>query len=150
MNAPIHVICFGNSLHGDDGFGPAVLARLRRESLPANVTLFDGGVAGLAALGCFEGCAKAVVVDALRSGARPGSVRRLGPGDLAPSDEISLHGLGVAHVVEALALGPGAAPEVVLVCAEIAALRPFAPGLSPEMAAAIEPAIALVRAECTS
>ena len=32
----IHVICFGNELHGDDGFGPAVHARL------ADLTVYVG------------------------------------------------------------------------------------------------------------
>jgi hydrogenase maturation protease len=152
MAAPVHVIGFGNPWHGDDGFGVHVIARLRRErALPDGVALFDGGVAGLGALALFEGCRKAVVVDALRSGAAPGSVHRLAPGELAEAGAAaSLHELGVAHLLAALALAPGAAPEVVLVCAEIGAIRPFSDELTPAVAAAVEPAIELVLRECTS
>ena len=35
----IHVICFGNELHGDDGFGPAVHARLAAAPVPEHVRL---------------------------------------------------------------------------------------------------------------
>jgi len=35
----VHVICFGNELHGDDGFGPAVHAHLAAAPLPAHVRL---------------------------------------------------------------------------------------------------------------
>ena len=61
-----HVVCFGNAWHGDDGFGQHVLRRL-----PAGIPAFDAGTAGLNALGYFEGCDKAVIVDAVRTGARP-------------------------------------------------------------------------------
>jgi hydrogenase maturation protease len=129
-----------------------VLARLRREaSLPPDVALFDGGVAGLGALSWFEGCRKAVVVDALRSAAPLGSVHRLMPGDLHGADSApSLHGLGVAHLLTALTLEPTPPPEVVLVCAAIGPVRPFREGLTPAVAAAVEPAVEMVLRECTS
>ena len=50
----IHVICFGNELHGDDGFGPAVHARLAAAPVPEHVRLLRADIAGLAAIGCFE------------------------------------------------------------------------------------------------
>ena len=95
----VHVICFGNPWHGDDGFGQHVFRRL-----PPGVTAFDAGTAGLNALGYFEGCAKAVIVDAVRTGARAGTLHRLVPSDLEiPSGEFSLHELGVSTVLAALA-----------------------------------------------
>ena len=45
----IHVICFGNELHGDDGFGPAVHARLAAAPLPGHVRLLRADIAGLVA-----------------------------------------------------------------------------------------------------
>jgi hypothetical protein len=42
------VLALGNPLRGDDGIGAAILEALARsESLPQDVTLLDGGVAGL-------------------------------------------------------------------------------------------------------
>ena len=63
-----HIICFGNLWQGDDGFGIHVFRRLKEGCvLPRQVKVFEGGVAGLQALPYFEGCRKAIVVDALRS-----------------------------------------------------------------------------------
>ena len=60
----LHVICFGNLWEGDDGFGIHVFRRLNeRPGLPRQVRLFDAGIAGLGALGYFERCQKAAIVD---------------------------------------------------------------------------------------
>ena len=65
-----HVICFGNELHGDDGFGAAVHRRLAAMPLPADARLFEAGTRGLDALGLFEGCAEAILVDAAEPAGR--------------------------------------------------------------------------------
>jgi hydrogenase maturation protease len=135
-----HVVCFGNPLHGDDGFGLHVLRRL-----PAEVEAFVAGSAGLNALPYLESCAKAVLVDALRTGERIGSVHRLVPADLAPpGGEISLHDLGLTSLLAAL---PTVSCEIVIVGAEVGEIRPFAPGLSPPVRAAVPAAVRLVLRE---
>ena len=74
----LHVICFGNLWQGDDGFGIHVWRRLRElRGLPRQVRVFDAGIAGLGAVGYFEGCRKAVIVDALKTCGRVGHVRRV-------------------------------------------------------------------------
>ena len=90
------IVCFGNLWHGDDGFGPHVFRRLHGE-LPQGVAAVDAGTAGLDALPHFEGCAKAVVVDAVRTGGQIGTVHRLVPAiSSPPGGEFSLHDLGSA------------------------------------------------------
>jgi hydrogenase maturation protease len=146
----LHVIGFGNLWQGDDGFGIHVLRRLAE--LPRDVKVFDGGIAGLGAVGYFEGCHKAVIVDALRTGGRVGHVRRLRGDDLvAPGPELSLHAFGVAHLVSALPVvfGGVAMPEVVLIGAEIGEIRRFTDELTPPLRAAIDRAVRLVRREMT-
>ena len=68
----------GNVLRRDDGFGPAVLARLR--DLPDGVTLFEGGIGGMALLqdlmGGWDGL---VLIDAVDRGARPGTLFAIDP-----------------------------------------------------------------------
>jgi hydrogenase maturation protease len=132
------VICFGNPLHGDDGFGQHVLQRLRELGIDA----VDGGTAGLNALPHFEGCAKVVVVDAIRTGGRAGEVHRLT--ELAPpGGEFSLHELGVASLLAALP----SPPEVVVIGAEVGEIQPFTDRLSPPLHAAVPAAVRLVEAE---
>jgi hydrogenase maturation protease len=100
----MRVVCFGNVLHGDDGFGQHVLRRLHERG---DVAAVDAGTAGLSALPYFEGCVKAVLVDAVRTGARIGTVHRLVPSDLeSPGGEMSLHDLGVASP-SGCSSGPG-------------------------------------------
>jgi hydrogenase maturation protease len=152
VSAPtaIHVVAVGHSWHGDDGFGCHVLRRLREaHALPPSVALLDAGVAGLNALGCFEGCAKAVVVDAVRVGAPVGSLHRLTPADLEPPGaELSLHALGVSGVLCALSALGAKAPEVVLVGAQVGAIAAFTDGLSAPLRSALPRAVEMVVDEC--
>jgi hydrogenase maturation protease len=135
----VHVVCFGNAWHGDDGFGQHVLRRL-----PPGIRAFDAGTAGLNALGYFEGCEKAVIVDAVRTGAPVGTVHRLLPDDLEPSsDAFSLHELGVGAVVAALR----EPPDVVLVGAEVGEVHAFTDRLSAPVEAAVPQAVRLVLSE---
>jgi hydrogenase maturation protease len=139
----VHVVCFGNALHGDDGFGRHVF-----RGLPPEIEAFDAGIAGLDALPYFEGCAKAVIVDALRTGAPAGTVHRLAPDDLAPPvGALSLHELGVSGLLAALG---DRGPEVVIVGAEAGEVRPFGDGLSAPLAAALPEVIRLVVRECAT
>jgi hydrogenase maturation protease len=135
----VHVVCFGNAWHGDDGFGHHVF-----QSLPPGIAAFDAGTAGLNALGYFEGCAKAVIVDAVRTGAPVGTVHRLLPHDLeTPSGEFSLHELGVSAILAALP----EPPDVVLIGAEVGELRTFTDRLSAPVEAAVPAAVQLVLRE---
>jgi hydrogenase maturation protease len=134
------VICFGNAWHGDDGFGHHVFRRLE-----GRVPAVDAGTAGLNALPHFEGCTKAVIVDAVRTGARVGTVHRLVPSDLEPpGGELSLHELGVASLLAALR----EPPEIVLIGVEVGELSTFTDRLSPPLQAALPTAVDLVLDEC--
>lgn len=138
------IVCFGNPWHGDDGFGHHVFRRL-----PRGVAAVDAGTAGLDALPQFEGCAKAVVVDAVRTGGRIGAVHRLVPSELEPpGGELSLHDLGVNSLLRALAVLLREPPDVVLIGAEVGEIRTFTDRLSPPLEAALPTAVRLVLREC--
>jgi hydrogenase maturation protease len=141
-----HVVCFGNAWHGDDGFGLHVYRRLRE--LDAVPRLFDAGTAGLDALPYFEGCDRAVIVDAVWTGGTVGTVHRLTAGDLErPGGELSLHDLGVASLLAALAALSGRPPEVIVIGAEVGEIRPFSDRLTPPLEAAVDEAVRLVLRE---
>jgi hydrogenase maturation protease len=137
-----HIICFGNELHGDDGVGPAVHALLATKALPPGVRLMRADVAGLAAIGCFDGCRRAVVVDALRGFGAPGSVHDLDAlplADEASRDEASggFHGAGVGALLRLLPVALEHLPEIRLIGIEIESTTPFSPGLSAPVAGSI-------------
>jgi hydrogenase maturation protease len=148
----IHVICFGNLWQGDDGFGIRVFQRLcSRRDWPAHVRLFEAGTAGLAALGYFEGCRKAVIVDALKTGCAPGRVHRLTPEEIeAPDDAYSLHQFGVNHLLAAMTIAFAGRdiPEVIVIGAETGEIDPFTNRLSAALEAALEPVVELIAREC--
>jgi hydrogenase maturation protease len=137
-----HVIFFGNALHGDDGFGPAVCQRMAALELPADVKLFEAGTRGLDALALFEGCREAIVVDALEPGSHPGRITEPAASTLAPESSLPGHGAGVGTLLAALAtLG---VPPPRIIAAEAERLQAFAPGLSLAMQQAVEATTALL------
>jgi hydrogenase maturation protease len=149
--AAVHVVCLGNPWHGDDGFGRHVFRRLRRrDDLPPAVELFDAGIAGLDVLPHFDGCAKAVVVDAMRVGAPVGTLHRLVPSDLEPPGrELSLHELGLSSLLAALPAVSSHPPEVVVIGAQVGSVRAFTEALSAPLQNVLSAAVEMVVRECS-
>jgi len=146
MASDCHVICFGNELHGDDGFGPAVHGRLAGMRLPAGVRLFRADTAGVAALPLFEGCGRVVLVDAVSGFGTPGSLHTLPPEAVAPEAEASGHGFGIGGLLRLAAAMLPTLPAICLVGVEAARVAAFSPGLSPEVDAALPAAIERIMA----
>jgi|SRR5579885_2774618 hydrogenase maturation protease len=74
--APILVLGLGNTLLGDDGFGPTLLEKLAERYPYAGgfIEFLDGGTQGLNLLGRLAGRQALIVLDALATGAKPGTV----------------------------------------------------------------------------
>jgi len=139
-----HILCFGNPLHGDDGFGVAVYQRLARLPLPENLRIFDAGTPGLAALLLFQGCDEAIIVDAGAPAGEPGRLGRPLPETVMAEASLAGHGMGVGYLLHALAALPEPMPRIQIVTAEIAAATPFRPGLSSAAARAVDETVALL------
>jgi len=98
---PPLVIAAGNRDRGDDGAGPAVADLLR--ATPLEAELIEPRVLPPDLHASWSAEREVIVVDAVRSGAAPGTVHRLDaraaplPTELA---NLSSHGLGLAHAVE--------------------------------------------------
>ena len=82
--APILVLGLGNTLLSDDGVGPALLDHLSSSAQrwEGQVEFVDGGTQGLALLGRLSGRRALIIVDALKTGAPPGTVHRMTLGEL--------------------------------------------------------------------
>lgn len=139
------VIGIGNGWRRDDGAGPAVV-QAAASRLPAGtrVVELDGEPARV--VETWDGADLAVVVDAVRTGAPPGTVHRFDPaceGIPVPAGPGSSHSLGASdayHLGRALGRLPG---RVVIIGVEVADVGPGA-GLTPEVAAALPAAVAAV------
>ncbi|MDD4905082.1 MAG: hydrogenase maturation protease [Methylobacter tundripaludum] len=141
-----HIVCFGNELHGDDGFGIRVYAQLCRLTWPKDVEVFNAGIAGLNALRFLEDCCQVILVDALANFGSVGEVFLLRPEDLADRPEqLTGHGLGIPYLLEALKVIREPQPDILIVGVEIAAVNPFSPGLSDKTERAVPKTVQLIR-----
>jgi hydrogenase maturation protease len=145
---PTLVLGVGNPTRGDDGAGPALVARLRQKAPPgAELQESDGEITGL--LAALEGRKRVILVDAASSGRTPGTILRFEDGDREPMVSLrvgSTHALGLAEAL-VLARVLGRPPAEVLVYAiEGRSFRP-GEGLSPVVKRAVRKVERLVRAE---
>lgn len=127
----------------DDGAGPEAARRLR--ALGAEAVEHAGD--GAALLGLWEGRESVVLIDAMRSGAPPGTVRRLD----AHREEIPRasfanlsHAFGVAEAVD-LARSLGRLPESLVVYGIEATDFGLGDGMTPEVARAVDGVVAGLR-----
>ncbi len=133
------VIGVGNPDRGDDGAGPAVVARLELEG----VELRRARGEATELLQLFAGRDLVYVVDAVVSGQPPGTLHRLDGAELPPfMRATSSHGLGLAEAVE-LSRVLGSLPrQLVVLGIEAGSLE-----LGSPMSAPVEQAVeTLVRA----
>lgn len=141
-----HIVCFGNELHGDDGFGVRIYAELCQLTWVNDVKVFNAGIAGLNALRFLEGCRQAILVDALANFGHVGEVCLVRPEELAARPQrLSSHGLGLVYLLEALKVIREPSPDILIVGVEIAAVKPFSPGLSVTSEQAIPKTIRLIQ-----
>jgi hydrogenase maturation protease len=131
------VIGLGNSWRGDDGAGPAV-ARGLRDEVRARVRAYEGEPVGL--IEEWTGADAVIVVDAVSSGAPPGTIHRLDP--LAAPIPASLsqgstHAFGLAETIE-LARALDRLPDELTVYGIEGERFTAVEELSPAVAAAVE------------
>ena len=97
------VLGLGNVLLGDDGVGPAMVARLRdTHTIPQGARCVDGGTLGLSLLPYLEDARMVILVDAVAADASPGTLVRFEGPDVAPvvAARLSPHQIGVADLLE--------------------------------------------------
>lgn len=112
----IIVIGVGNEYRSDDGAGIAVARRLR-ERFPTGATVLEERGEGAALIEAWRGATWVLLVDAVRSGAPPGTIHRLDAhAEPLPAGffHYSTHAFSVAEAVE-LARSLGQLPPHVLV-----------------------------------
>jgi hydrogenase maturation protease len=150
--ARILVAGIGNIFFRDDGFGPAVAAAVLAsgQRLPDGVVVVDYGIRGMhLTFDLLAGVDALVLVDAVPSNGAaaertPGSITvlRVGPDDLGGA-EFDAHGMQPVSVLASLSSMSGALPPTYLVGC-VPADTSEGIGLSEPVAAAVEPATAVV------
>ncbi len=145
---PILVLGIGNILLRDEGVGVRVIEQMQKMEFPNRVELVDGGTAGADLLDVLADRQKVIVIDAVQSDCKPGTVLRFTADDLVRPDGVgmSLHELGLG---EALTMNRqlGCAPEDVVVFGIEPKNIECGLELSAEIAASVPEIVELVLAE---
>jgi hydrogenase maturation protease len=135
------VIGLGNTLLTDDGVGLRVVRALTpRLAGTADVDVAEDSHGGLRLMERMVGYDRAIVVDAMTTGAPPGTIRRLAISELATRHSASSHDVDLAT---ALAVGRGAGASlpddeaVVLFGVEADEVETFGEMLTPPVEAAV-------------
>jgi hydrogenase maturation protease len=142
------VIGLGNEHRGDDRSGLEV-ARALRARLAGRARIEECTAGGIALLDLWRGVDRVLVVDAVRSGAPPGTVHRLEPSDaslLHLDSATSTHGFSLADAL-ALAQGLDALPKHLVVYGIEAQDLRVGDELTPQVARGVEEATARILAE---
>lgn len=141
----------GNAWMRDDAFGGRVAARLEAGELPEGAAVFDFGTGGLdLAYETMRGYDALILIDVSRQGGEPGTlyVMDAEPEDLEPISDgemLNPHGMDpetVLRFVKAVGGWPG---RVRVVACEPAAVEEMGLELSPQVAGAVERAVAVVK-----
>ena len=141
----LRILCFGNPLHGDDAFGPAVSQALHRLALPPEVRIVDCGTRGLDALAWFDECPEIIVVDAML-GNIPGQLHQMPPEAVPVEASATIgHGTGVGYLLAAVREMYSSPPKITVLAVEIASATAFSPGLSLPVAAGVAETVERIR-----
>ncbi|MDR0458844.1 MAG: hydrogenase maturation protease [Coriobacteriales bacterium] len=144
----ILILCIGNILLLDEGFGPQVAEQLLAQySLPPQVTVLDRGVLGMAILADLRQADQVLIIDALdNTGQAAGTIMSFKPEDLANHQVFhGAHDIQIVDVLHAAAL-LGVNPEVSCLGVQIENLSPesFQIGLTPAVQAAVPLMVELI------
>lgn len=107
-NLMIHVLGFGNILHGNDGFAARVLEKIvEKQSQNPRLNVHFAGTAGLNAMSLFDDCQQVLVVDVIHHTVAK-RVAKAGLAWYSVEEVIALdhgandHGQGLAYLFKAL------------------------------------------------
>ena len=137
------VLGMGNPILRDDRIGLRVLEELEGFSFDSSVTLQASTLAGINLLEILVGFDRAIIVDAIQTGGKPGIVHRL-----TPQHFIARHALPHLHNIDffqTLILARNSIPnmpkDVVIVGIEVEDALNFGENLTPEVERSIPSAV---------
>jgi len=101
----ILVLGLGNMLLSDEGVGIKALEELqRRYDYSGNVEIVDGGTIGLELLPYFEGRSHILIIDAVKTGKKPGTIVKIEDPPAYFRTRTSPHQIGLADVMGVAAI----------------------------------------------
>ncbi len=147
----ILVAGIGNTWQRDDAFGGEVVRKLLETDLPEGVTVLDFGTGGLdLAYELMRGYNSMILVDVSRQGGDPGTLYVMDPDPaeikvIGDGEVVNPHGMDPQTVLRFVKTVGGWPGRVVIVACEPGVVEEMGLGLSPEVEAAVERGVKLVR-----
>ena len=142
---PVLVLGIGNPLMGDDGAGVELAHRLQERDYGPLVHVEEGGTQGMTLLPLLEDADTLILLDAVRTGALPGTVVTRSREELPRhfSRVMSPHQIGMKEVLGAAQLC-GTLPRAITLVGVEAAHTEFCQPMSAEVRAAMPQALELI------
>lgn len=114
------IIGIGNPIKRDDGIGIHVVRYLEGR-LPADVELVEGSVYCADLLSFLEGRKKAIFIDGIDAGDKPGTVFRFSPEEIRqkPGIPLSLHDFGVYELITSARLLDQCPEEITIIAVQV-------------------------------
>lgn len=139
---PVLVLGVGNPLMGDDGIGVELAHRLQERDYGPLVHVEEGGTLGMALLPLLEDADTVILLDAVKTGAPPGTVVTRSRDELPRhfSRVISPHQIGMKEVLGAAQLC-GTLPRAITLVGVEARYTEFCQPMSAEVREAVPQAL---------
>lgn len=149
--APALILGVGNLLWADEGFGVRCVERFAElYDMPNGVTVMDGGTQGLALVNELAEARRILIFDAVDAGLKPAELITVRGEDVpkfAAGKKVSLHQTSMMELL-ALADFMGGVPEAItLIGCQPVELEDYGGGLTPEVAAQVDRAVAAAAVE---
>jgi hydrogenase maturation protease len=146
---PLLVLCLGNEIIRDDGFGPAVARELAKEiEVQQSAEVIFAPVAGFSLLDLLTNRRRVLVVDTIRTGkAAPGTLHSFPAAAFTPSHHLTTsHQISLPTALElGKRLGYTMPERIDILAVEAQDLETLSEELTPPVRAAIGNALRLVR-----
>ena len=143
------ILCLGNEILTDDGFGPVVARRLQEGgALPESVEAIFAPVAGFALLDLLVNRERVLIVDTIRTGrAKPGTLYFFTAGILVQGNHlINSHQMSLPTALElGKRLGMPMPTQVDVVAVEVEDVETLSEQLTPRVAAAVSEAVRMAQ-----
>ena len=141
------VVGIGSSILSDDGVGVRVVERLAERALPDDVKVAALGTAGLGLLDLLGDVERLIIVDAIVTGAAPGTIH-----ELRGDDVLRAAHLGVGHeadlpttlTIGERVLGREMPREVVVVAVEAEDVTTFSESLTARVQRAVQGVVGVI------
>ncbi len=142
------VLGLGNPILKDDSVGLRVAQQLRPLLLDQpDIEIDEDYWGGLRLMERMVGFDRAIIIDAIFTGAEPGTIHRLSPGDVPTQHSASAHDVNLPTALEIGRLAGAHLPkseDIILIGVEAVDVQTFDETLSPEVEASLPLAIEAV------